>query len=290
MTRKRRKQPNHERRRTKPTTGYIKSTPKPQRTGGRHRYVPGEMGISEEFVSQVMAGSTAEQLPILGLPLWYLLAVEGAPANLCLDASLTLQAAFELFGIEAAPAPVELFAPDERGEPVAYGNDSPRFDNGNFIGHVGLWLPGVRRFIDPTVQQFPGLRSTNPSPVTLPTGDQDWPQLVGGMVGAICAQTRIMYRPLPLEALDEPLRQVQELMPGAHHRAGVNLAGNFLELVRADQDLRSKIDNGPYPQMTTLLNLLNGTELVVDDDENLRVVRPGQTKGQYLDELLSQTA
>jgi hypothetical protein len=155
---------------------------------------PGVVELDELAVFSLVDQFDAERPPIMGLPLWYLMLSVGEPANHCLDAVLTLQAAYRTFGIEAVPAPAELFVDDGRGGPTGYGDPHPRFEDGYLVGHAGLWLPESRRFIDPTVQQFPEIRGTNPIPVFVPF-PEDWHHLVGQPLHAVCAETILTYLP-----------------------------------------------------------------------------------------------
>jgi hypothetical protein len=229
-----------------------------------------------------LQGANPEQLPIMGLPFWYLLLVDSEPANRCLDAALMLQAAYALFGIEAVPAPAELSVPAADGGITIYGTPRPRVEDGQLIGHAGLWLPQSRRFVDTTVQQFPELRELNPAPVFLPS-EYDWDEMVGHAVGAICGRTQILYRFFPLHVLDEAVADTLRRAPGAHHRGGVHLATNFLDLLRRDPEHRAKVLTGPYPELIRLLRLVGDDEIFSDGDD-LRIRRPDGT-AVLLDEL-----
>lgn len=278
------KQPGQVRRRTKATTGQVDLPPKSERPASRDqgRYLPGAIDFSLDDVTPMLHATNPEQLPIMGLPFWYLLLADKEPANRCLDAALTLQAAYGLFGIEAVPAPAELSVPAADGGITIYGTPQPRVEGDQLIGHAGLWLPQSRRFIDTTVQQFPELRDLNPMPVFLPS-EHDWDDLVGNAVGAICGRTQILYRFFPFQVLDDAVADTRRRVPGGHYRAGLHLATNFLDLLRRDPDHRAKVHAGPYPELVRLMQLVGDAEIFATDSE-LRIRRQDGT-AVLLDEL-----
>ncbi|MEV8371319.1 hypothetical protein AB0P21_01225 [Kribbella sp. NPDC056861] len=240
----------------------------------------------------MLYGANPEQLPIMGLPFWYLLIADDKPANHCLDAALTLQTAYAMDGIDAVPAPAELAVPAQDGGTTLYSNPDPRIEDDLLIGHAGLWLPQSQRFVDSTVQQFPELRELNPTPVFLPC-QHDWDDLLGHAVGAICGRTQILYRFFRLDVLDDAVtstrRRSEELHPGGHFRNGVNLATNFLDLLRRDPDHRAKVLKGHYPELIRLVTLVGDDEIFGAEDDNLRI-RRADGRAVLLDELAARAA
>lgn len=75
----------------------------------------------------ILAGAPADRLPIWMIPYLYRYYAAGERANHCVDAALTLTAAFAQFGIPAQPWPVELeIEPTYGGQALRYGSD-PRW-------------------------------------------------------------------------------------------------------------------------------------------------------------------
>jgi hypothetical protein len=96
----------------------------------------------------ILAGAPADRLPIWMLPHLYRYYAAGERANHCVDAALTLAAAFAQFGIPAQPWPVQLtIKPADRRQAVRYGTN-PRWEGDDFRGHCVLWLPEHQHVID----------------------------------------------------------------------------------------------------------------------------------------------
>ncbi len=78
------------------------------------------------------------------------------PANTCILGCAALQEALTEFGITSQMVTVyaevdhdDGLAPTPVGVPSAPG----RGDTGQWTGHLALWLPTMRRFVDPTIYQ-----------------------------------------------------------------------------------------------------------------------------------------
>lgn len=158
MTRRRKQQPNRERRRTKPTTGHIERTPRPGRAGGGDKYQPGVLPEDIDGVGALPV-MPASALPTIGLAFWYLQVTPNREANQCLLASTVLMMAMRNFGVQADLVALLLDVPwGDSGRGVRYGSEDPRLDGDVLVGgHVGLIAGDT--FIDPTASQFPEIRN-----------------------------------------------------------------------------------------------------------------------------------
>jgi len=88
------------------------------------------------------------------LPHLYRYYAAGERANHCIDAALTLAAAFGQFGISAQAWPVELVINPADGRAATRYGAYPRWDGADFRGHCVLWLPEHQHFVDVTLEQF----------------------------------------------------------------------------------------------------------------------------------------
>lgn len=282
-------------RRVRPTTGRIEAAPQAPR---RVRYEPGALSDDSSQLAGLLSALDAERLPLIGLPLWCMALAADTPANNCLNVALSLSAAYRQLGIEAQPAPVELTITDRAGiRADRYGHPEPYVDEETkgLKGHVGVWLPKHRRFLDPTVVQFPGVREVSPAPVVLPF-EADWSDLYGGTAMTPRGDELLLaYDPLPFEVLDQPIRRVREIATavgaadggGDHDRMGYNSATTFLQAVATLGELRARVDARLYPRFARLVEIIGTAEIDVDGEENARIHLPGDRgPGVLLDELL----
>lgn len=254
----------------------------PSRRGDEGGYQPGVIEIDEHQAVEGLMRLGPEQLLEVGLPVWWLVLLPGQPANMCLDGALVLREAFAQFGVVAEPKPVTLIVHDQRtGRSTRFGTEVPRFDGEYFVGHMGLWLPQSGRFVDHTVQQFPAVRHEGWLPVVVPAHGLTWG---AARVGVPRGRLLLEYTPLPDNTNQELLDEAERRVPERHHRAGVNLASNFLELLRSDELLRDRAVTAPHPRLCRLLELVGEAPTWRDEDHNVRFMVPG-TKGVYLDEI-----
>jgi hypothetical protein len=77
-------------------------------------------------------------------------------ANVCVDACVTLKGVYRVLGIDARITPVAVMVEPPTGGASLYGQN-PRWNGKTYHGHCALWLPGLQRLVDPTIQQFPEL-------------------------------------------------------------------------------------------------------------------------------------
>ncbi|MFJ8746196.1 hypothetical protein ACIRL2_43420 [Embleya sp. NPDC127516] len=115
----------------------------------------------------VLAQAPPDRLVEQLLPQLWLALADGFPANVCVDACITLSFAFGQFGIESLLQPVDLTIEDASGAVVVHGSPRPSWNAAGteFTGHCVLWLPDSRRLIDPTVEQYERMRRLDLGPL-----------------------------------------------------------------------------------------------------------------------------
>jgi len=188
---------------------------------------------------------------------------------LCIDACLALRYAFEVYGIAAHPAAVQVgIGPvgedPERLYERRYGPEQAYFNvDGTFNGHLVLVVPHPGVFIDATVQQFPEVPKTDlavmpalgglPSPYGLGTD----PYLVRR------ADNDFLYVPQAEEVESIIYRNRKVAVNMAKLRAtGLFLASNAFDMLR-HPDVRAKIRTAPYPRLQRQLDALGEAERIV---------------------------
>ncbi|MEU6810345.1 hypothetical protein ABZ920_15395 [Streptomyces sp. NPDC046831] len=101
-----------------------------------------------------------DQLVELVLPYLWVALVDGrVPANVCVDACMTLRNPYGQLGVRAEPLAVDLAVQHKDGGGTRYGSLAPR------NGHCVLVLPDAERFVDATVEQFDEAREIGMSPM-----------------------------------------------------------------------------------------------------------------------------
>jgi hypothetical protein len=126
--------------------------------------------------------------------------VDGIPANVCVDACLTLQHAYVQLGIRAELQPVGLVIRDERGREKQYAGLEPSWSGGGtvFHGHGVLMLPDSQRVVDATVEQLDKVRELRKGPLIGKVAASTSPLEVGELLearscfsaGSCCSSTR----------------------------------------------------------------------------------------------------
>lgn len=107
-----------------------------------------------------------DQIVELVLPfLWAALSDGRAPANICVDACLTLRNAYGRLGVRAELLPVTVAIRKKNGTGTLYGSLTPTWTGTSWNGHCALVLPGSERFVDPTIEQFDEVRTIGMGPM-----------------------------------------------------------------------------------------------------------------------------
>jgi hypothetical protein len=196
---------------------------------------------------------------------------EGIPANICVDACLTLQQAYAQFGIASTVRVVDLVLKQASGRRRQYGSSTPSWsgpDNRVFDGHAVLALPGSGRFVDATVEQFEPVRRLNMGPLvgrtvatSMPAASPQSALAPGAMFGVKRGGLMLMYT----IAAEEYSAQIQayasapELAAG-HYKAGLNLATLTLEALRHPEVIE-RARKSPHPRVRALLDAVGDAEV-----------------------------
>jgi hypothetical protein len=203
---------------------------------------------------------------------------------MCLDGALILRSAFEQFGVRAEPKIVTLEVRDQHtGHRTAFGTAEPHFMGDHFIGHMGLWLPEFSRFLDYSVQQFPIVRSEGWYPIAARYPDgMPWGT---ARVGVERGRLLLGYTALP-ETQNAAILAHPNVTgaAAAHRRAGINLASNYLDLLRSEHMIERALVS-PHPKLHTLIRAVDGATSRIDDEQNYRFRLAGSTDNLLLDEL-----
>lgn len=241
-----------------------------------------------------LANLGPDQLVEIGLPVWWLMLQQGNPSNVCLDGALVLTIAYAQFGVTAVPKLVELAVDNPPSDhATGYGTTTPHFAEDKFVGHIGMWLPASRRFVDHSVQQFPEVRAESWLPMTVPLaskGVTDWSQLRGGFA-APRGRLVLTYTPLPesdnIRVLSDPYVATHAAQ---HHRVGINVASNLLQVLRLEE-FRDQAMASPHSRLHALLDTVGDAEVTPDAQNNLRFLLPGTERsgGVYLDHIALPT-
>jgi hypothetical protein len=269
----------------------------------RGRYEPGRLNSMTEdhLTSLLFSGKAAPDLMVELLPsvLW-VYHMTGQRANMCVSGSMILHYAYAQLGIVAEPRAVDLVVSDERtGKRIMYGRPDPYWDGETFFGHCVLWLPGSRRFVDATVEQYPEIRRYKLGPIVGRTA------AVGGGPAAQAAIDRGELPPgthigvqrndmlLLYTAVHEDFRDVVTTAPVVRdnielaRRAGINLASHALALWRLPEVV-DRIRQAPCPRLHTLLDAIGNAEASVDENGDFRFAlasADGHVTNQRLDDI-----
>ncbi|GAA0911052.1 hypothetical protein [Pseudonocardia zijingensis] len=241
------------------------------------RYSAGTLKLSDERVGGLLSPDVPPDLLIEALPaaLW-LNVMSGQRANVCVDGSMILHFAYQQLGIVAEPRAVDLVIHDARTDRrVFYGRPDPWWDGTTFHGHCILWLPGSRRLIDATVEQYPEVRKYRLGPIigrsVVARGTEEQREAVargelvpGSHIGVKREALMLLYTTVSEQfkdvVADGPLvQETREL----YRRAGVNLASTALQYFR-HPEIVERVKLAPYPRVHKLIEAIGGAKVQVD--------------------------
>lgn len=224
-----------------------------------------------------------DQLVELVLPhLWASLADGRVPANVCVDACMTLRNAFGQLGVRAELLPVDLAIRNTDGGGTRYGSLTPSWTGTSWNGHCVLVLPDSERFVDATVEQFDEVREIGAGPMIGKVALSSH----GGRAGSLMepgAQVMLQRGDLLLvytvagpEALASILDHPEVAAHDAgHRRTGVNVASLALAALRGE-GVRGRAMQAPYPRLRALLRAVGEAPYEADKAGDIRFRLPDE--------------
>ncbi|MGW3308214.1 hypothetical protein ACWDG9_16690 [Streptomyces sp. NPDC001073] len=246
-----------------------------------------------DHTARMLEHAKADQLVELVLPyLWVALADGRAPANVCVDACMTLRNAYGQLGVRAELQPVDLTIQNKDGGGTRYGSLTPRWTGTTWNGHCVLVLPDSERLVDATVEQFEEVREVGMGPMV---GKVALPIDGGGSLMAQAAQVVLQRGDLLLtytvagpEALASIVEHPEAVAHAdGHHRTGVNVASYTLVILRGE-GVRGRAMQSPHPRLRALLRAVGDASYEADEAGDVRFCLPdhnGQERWLRLDEI-----
>ncbi|SDP62426.1 hypothetical protein SAMN04487981_12953 [Streptomyces sp. cf386] len=223
-----------------------------------------------------------DQLVELVLPhLWAALADGRVPANVCVDACMTLRHAYGQLGVRAELLPVDLAVQCKDGSGTRYGSLTPSWSGTSWNGHCVLVLPDSERFVDATVEQFDEVREIGAGPmigkVALPTHDCGMLMEPGAQVMLQRGDLVLTYTIAGPDALASIVEH-PEMAAHAdrHHRTGVNAASFTLAALRGE-GVRGRAMQAPHPRLRALLRAVGDARYEADEGGDVRFRVADQT-------------
>lgn len=250
---------------------------------------------SSHYTARMLEHAKPDQLVELVLPyLWAALADGRVPANICVDACMTLRHAYGQLGVRAELLPVDLAIRNKDGSGTRYGSLTPSWTGTSWNGHCVLVLPDSERFVDATVEQFDEVREIGMGPmigkVALsidgnPNGSLMEP---GTQVVLQRGDLTLTYTVASPEALASIVEHPEAVAHAdQHRRTGVNTASFALAAFRVET-VRGRAMQAPNPRLRALLRAVGDVPYEADDEHNVRFCLPdqgGQEQWLRLDEI-----
>ncbi|MET7636620.1 hypothetical protein [Streptomyces sp. NPDC005078] len=250
---------------------------------------------SLDHTARMLEHAKPDQLVELVLPyLWVALADGRVPANICVDACMTLRNAYGQLGVRAELLPVDLAIRNQDGGGTRYGSLTPSWTGTSWNGHCVLVLPDSERFVDATVEQFDEVREIGMGPmvgkVALSAhGTQDGVLMTPGAQVVLqrgdLVLTYTVAGPKALASIVEHPEAVAHA--GGHQRTGVNVASYTLAALRGE-GVRGRAMRAPHPRLRALLRAVGDAPFEADEAGDVRFLLPdlgGQGPWLRLDEI-----
>ncbi|CAM5333346.1 hypothetical protein SALBM135S_09592 [Streptomyces alboniger] len=262
------------------------SVPRPRRAAPA---LPGSM----DLLARMLEHAKPDQLVELVLPfLWTALSDGRAPANICVDACMTLRNAYGQLGVRAELLPVTVAIRKKNGTGTLYGSLTPTWKGTEWNGHCVLVLPNSERFVDPTIEQFDEVRKIGMGPMVgkvAVSSREDGPLVEpGAQVMTQRGDLMITYAVAGPEALASIVEHPQAIAHAdGHRRTGVNTASLMLAALRAE-GVRDRAMQAPHPRLHALLQAVGEAPYESDESQDVRFRLPdqsGQKQWLRLDEL-----
>ncbi|MBK3573879.1 hypothetical protein JHN63_08615 [Streptomyces sp. MBT65] len=236
-----------------------------------------------------------DQLVELLLPhLWVSIVDGSVPANVCVDACLTLRNAYGQLGVRAELQPVDLVIRSRNGDRIRYGSLKPSWTGTSWNGHCVLVLPDSERIVDATVEQFDEVREIGAGPMIGKVALSVDATQDGGLMepGAQVVLQRgdlvLTYTVAGPEALASILDHPEVVAHAdGHRRTGVNVASLALAALRGE-GVHERAVQAPYPRLRALLRAVGDTAYEPDEGRDIRFRLPdtdGHERWLRLDEI-----
>lgn len=249
---------------------------------------------SMDHTARMLEHAKPDQLVELVLPyLWVALADGRVPANVCVDACMTLRNAYGQLGVRAELLPVDLAVQHKDGGGTRYGSLTPSWTGTAWNGHCVLVLPDSERFVDATVEQFDEVREIGMGPmigkVALTIdGTQDSTMEPGAQVVLQRGDLLLTYTVAGPEALASIVEHPEAVAHAdGHRRTGVNVASFTLVALRGE-GVRGRAMQAPYPRLRALLRAVGDAPYEADEAGDVRfrlTDQDGEERWLRLDEI-----
>ncbi|MFE9685833.1 hypothetical protein [Streptomyces sp. NPDC006285] len=262
------------------------SLPRPR---GAAPALPGSM----DHMARMLEHAKPDQIVELVLPfLWVALSDGRAPANICIDACLTLRNAYGQLGVRAGLLPVTVAIRQKDGAGTLYGSLTPSWTGTEWNGHCALVLPDSERFVDPTIEQFNEVRKIGMGPmvgkVAMSTGRDGSLVEPGAQVMLQRGDLTLTYTVAGPEALASIVEHPETIAHAdGHRRTGVNTASLMLAALRAE-GVRDRAMQAPHPRLHALLQAVGNAPYESDEAQDVRfrlTDQSGQEQWLRLDEI-----
>lgn len=170
----------------------------------------------------------------------------GIPPNICVEACRWLHYAYAQLGIQSVLTATGLVVSGRSGNAILRAPTSPSWDGTMMDGHAVLCLPEVRRFVDPTVEQYPEVARYRIGPVSGLAAGQHGGTAVRPAPFVPGDQLVVQRKNLTLVYTLGGQADTQVIMghwvvrdrAEVHRRAGINLATLAVDYIRTDPELR----------------------------------------------------
>lgn len=251
--------------------------------------LPGSM----DHTARMLEHAKPDQLVELVLPyLWVALADGRVPANVCVDACMTLRNAYGQLGVRAELLPVDVAIQRQDGSGTRYGSLTPSWTGTSWNGHCVLVLPDSERFVDATVEQFDEVREIGMGPMVGKValsidGDGSMVQ-PGAQVVLQRGELMLTYTVAGPEALASIVEHPEAVAHAdGYRRTGVNVASFTLAALRGE-GVRGRAMQAPYPRLRALLRAVGDAPYEADEAGDVRFCLPdqnGEERWLRLDEI-----
>ncbi|MGW0828324.1 hypothetical protein [Streptomyces sp. NPDC002845] len=240
-----------------------------------------------EVAARMLEHAKPDQLVELVLPYpWVALADGRVPANICVDACMTLRNAYGQLGVRAELLPVDLAIQNQDGGGMRYGSLTPSWTGTSWNGHCVLVLPDSGRFVDATVEQFDEVREIGMGPmvgkVALATDGDGSLVEPGVQVVLQRGDLLLTYTVAGPQALTSIVEHPEAVAHAdGHRRTGVNVASYTLAALRGE-GVRGRAMQTPYPRLRALLRAVGDAPYEADEAGDVRFRLPDQSQERWL--------